>query len=100
AVEAAPDYLFQSDCQSLDQWEFLDLKGGGKVVMEEDFTAPQYDSRPVISLRGEEALLLAKGVRMKEGTILALWKDPEPREHDADGIIVFEADYPDDLTVP
>ncbi|MCA9417417.1 MAG: hypothetical protein KC917_14145, partial [Candidatus Omnitrophica bacterium] len=100
AVEAAPDYLFQSDCQSLDQWEFLDLKGGGKVVMEEDFTAPQYDSRPVISLRGEEALLLAKGVRLKEGTILALWKDPEPREHDADGIIVFEADYPDDLTVP
>ncbi len=94
------DTLFETDCQSLDQWEFLDLKGGGKILVDEDCTVTNGYGPNIVYLRGEEVLLLAKGVRITEGTILALWKDPNPKQHDADGIIVFEADYPDDLTVP
>lgn len=97
-VQSEPQ-LFDSDCRSLDDWEFLDLKGGGKAFVDEDPTSPSGSGPESIHLQGDEALLLARGVRLAEGTVLALWKDPHPKDLDADGVLVFGADYPDDLTL-
>jgi hypothetical protein len=89
--------LSEYRCQSLESWEPLDLAGDGREFVEKDASVPAGYGPDVIRISGKECLLLAKGVEFSEGTIAVLWKDEDPLGEDADGVLVFQADYPQDL---
>jgi hypothetical protein len=90
---------FETRCDSLEPWTLIDLDEGGKASVEEDPSAPAGYGPKVLKLRGDETLLISEAGKFRTGTLLALWKDEEPTERDCDGVILFQADYPEDLTV-
>lgn len=85
-------------CDSTESWDLLDLNGDVSLRVEEDSTVPRGYGPRVLRLEGSQAFLLAKAAHLKEGTLLVLWKDEAPLDADADGVILFQADYGDDLT--
>jgi hypothetical protein len=93
----AQDVIFEDNCQSLKQWQFLDAKGDGKIKILEDFSVPPGFGPKVIEMSGTNVLLFAKAPNLADGTLVALWKDVVPNQLDADGLLLFRADYPDDL---
>jgi len=94
----AQEVIFEDAGQSLKHWQFLDASGDGKISLVEDFSVPPGYGPKVIELRGTNVLLFAKAPRLNDGTLVALWKDVVPNQQDADGLLLFRADYPDDLT--
>ncbi len=98
SISSAASSLSRAHCDSTVSWDLLDLNGDASLRVEEDSTVPVGYGPKVLHLEGNQALLLAKGVHLKEGTLLVLWKDIAPLKADADGILLFGADYGDDLT--
>lgn len=90
--------IFRDNCQELRKWQFLDVIGDGKVQIVEDLSVPSGYGPKVIEMTGTNILLFAKQVQMGDGTLLVLWKDVDPNHADSDGIVLFRADYPSDLS--
>ena len=74
-------------------WDILDLGGSGVSEEVKDLTCPQGYGPDVLHLRGELMLALAKGNPFEEGTMVALYRELAPRKEDADGVLLFWADY-------
>jgi hypothetical protein len=98
ASNSAGQVLFESTCQSLTDWEYLDMEGDGQFRMVEDMSVPPGYGPQVIEMYGKNVVLLSKAGKLENGTTLALWKDMEPQKNDADGIMLFRADLPKDIS--
>lgn len=90
---------FESYFTSLEAWDVLDFKGDAIVNLSTDSTVPPEYGPEVLLVKGDHVLALAKSLRIFEGTILVLYKEQDPRDRDADGILVFNAQYGDDMSV-
>lgn len=84
---------------NLDNWDILDMKGNADVGITTDWSTPPPFEKTVLNVHGDGVIALAKGARLSEGTILALYRELAPRDEDADGIILFHGQYGDDLSV-
>ena len=98
AIFAQAQTDFFSDCQTMDQWQSLDMKGDGQFHIIEDVSVPPGYGPNVIEMAGDNVLLFAKDQKCKDGTLVVLWKDVNPQKKDADGILMFRADFPADLS--
>lgn len=94
----AQEVTFEDNCQSLKNWQFLDAKGDGEISIIEDLSVPPEFGPKVIEMRGTNVLLFARTAKLANGTLVVLWKDVVPNQRDADGILMFRADYPEDLS--
>lgn len=74
-------------------WDILNLGGSGIAEEVPDLTCPHGYGPEVLHLQGELMLALAKGVSFEEGTMVALYRELAPRTEDADGVLLFWADY-------
>jgi hypothetical protein len=97
SVTAAAKPLFEDRGETVDNWDVLDLEGDAVVVPKVDSASPPGYGPTTLQLQGTRLLLMAKGVRMSEGYIVALYRELDPRAADADGIILFGAQYEDDI---
>ncbi len=88
---------FESNCESLDDWQVLDMAGDGQAEIVDDPSVPPGYGKQVIEFKGKNIILFAKSQQMANGYIQVLWKDPLPTERDADGILMFRADFPQDV---
>ena len=95
----ASGVAFEDHFRSKQAWDILDLRGNAAVEMATDVTAPPGHGPRVLHVSGDAVLGLAKGLRLAEGTIVVLYRELQPRDHDADGIIAFQAQYGDDLSL-
>jgi hypothetical protein len=98
-VEGSADSKFEDRFTWLAQWDVLDFKGDAIVQVGIDTTAPPGFGPEVLLVEGDHVLGLAKSVHMTEGTLVVLYRERDPRDRDADGILVFDAQYGDDLSV-
>ena len=89
---------FESNSQSLNDWELLDMKGDGTVRVVKDESVPPGYGPNVIEMKGDNIILLAKDRRLSDGTLLVLWKDINPQKKDADGILMFRAGFSDNIS--
>lgn len=88
---------FESRCDSLGAWDVIDISGGGRVQMVLDATAPPGYGPETIEVDADQIVVLARGARLLNGTIVLLYKELDPREKDADGVLVFGAEYGNDV---
>jgi hypothetical protein len=79
-----------------DSFDFLDFEGNAVIEDATDHSAPPGYGPQVIHLRGEHVLGLAKGAQLASGTLVALYRELDPTDLDADGILVFGAQYGED----
>ena len=90
--------LFEDRCATLDNWDVLDLsETPGEVHAATDLTCPPGYGPEVIRVRAGVLLLMPKGVEFSDGTIVALYRENDTREADADGVIMVWTDYPMDI---
>lgn len=90
---------FESSFTSLHAWDVLDFKGGAVVHLDTDDTIPPGYGPQVLAFSGDNVLALAKSLRVADGTLLILYKERNPRDGDADGLLVFDAQYGDDVSI-
>ncbi len=91
--------VFEWSGEGSEQWDFLDLRGDGKALPAQDGSGPPGYGPNVLGMSGTVYLAMAKGAELSEGTIVALYRENEARDFDADGVILFWADYPQDISV-
>jgi len=94
----AAEPLFRFAGSQKDAFALLDLRGDAATRTVSDPSVPSGFGPEVLEIRGDLVLLFVPTVRMSAGTIVALWNDVAPRDADADGIILFGAKYPEDLS--
>lgn len=97
-VAAAARPIFEDLGETADNWDVLDLDGDAVVLPKQDIASPPGYGPKTLLLQGTHLLLMAKGVRLSEGYILALYRELDPRQADGDGIILFGAQYEDDIS--
>lgn len=97
AGAGAPALEFESRCDSLAAWDVIDISGGGRAQMVIDVTAPPGYGPETLEVDADQIVVLARGARLLNGTIVLLYKELDPREKDADGVVVFGAEYGDDI---
>jgi hypothetical protein len=97
AACAAP--AFEDRFTSAKEWDVLDFSGDATLRVGQDSTVPPGYGPEVLLVEGDHVLGLAKSVRMTEGTLVVLYRERNPRDRDADGVLVFDAQYGDDLSV-
>jgi hypothetical protein len=97
-VIASAQIDFESNCQSLNNWESLDMKGDGIFSVVKDESVPPGYGPNVIEMKGDNVILLAEDCRLSDGTLLVLWKDVNPQQNDADGILMFRAGFPENIS--
>jgi len=96
-VTAAATPLFEDRGATIDNWDVLDLEGDAVVMPQEDAASPPGYGPTTLQLQGTHLLLMAKGVRLSDGYFVALYREMQPRRKDADGIVLFGAQYEDDI---
>lgn len=80
-------------------FHILDMKGDAEVQEVEDLNVPLADSTRALDIKGEHVLgLVADAAPMAQGTLLVLYREMAPIDADADGILLFNADYPIDIS--
>jgi Glycosyl hydrolases family 2, TIM barrel domain len=99
-ASAAGAVVFESRCVSVDGWDALGLgeKGDSAVDVVTDLSVPPGYGPEVLRVSGDVVLLMAQGVELTDGTLVALFRELDPRRRDADGVVLFWADYGADLT--
>ena len=90
--------VFEDRFESDARWDLLDMKGNGEVEFVENVNAPPGYGSAVLHLDGEHVIGLAKGIRLGDGTVVVLYRELQPRDRDADGVVLFRAQYPDDVS--
>lgn len=91
--------LFEFLGDSESPWDFLDYTGEGKVYPTPDHSCPPGYGPRVLHIEGGVVMAMPKGLTLKDGTIVALYRENDPRDNDADGIIMVRAQYGMDLSV-
>lgn len=91
--------LFESTCQSFSDWDQLDMEGDGGFRVVKDMSLPPGYGPNVLEMFGKNIVLIAKEKQLQNGTLVALWKDMEPQKNDADGIMLFRTDLPQDISM-
>ncbi len=81
------------------QWDWIDMTGDAQIHTVEALNPPPGYGPEVLELRGDLILGLLKDERLDTGDILVLYRELEARDKDADGIILFHADYGDSVSV-
>jgi len=94
---AAAKPLFEDRGETVDNWDALDLEGDAVVLPHADSASPPGYGPTTLQLQGTHLLLMAKGIHLSDGYIVALYREMDPRRADADGIILFGAQYEDDI---
>jgi len=84
---------------TIEQWDILDLRGDSKIYPSTDATCPPGYGPQVLHIEGDLVLGMVKGKKMSEGTFVALYHENEPRDQDADGIILVKSDYELDISI-
>ncbi|HPG68546.1 MAG TPA: hypothetical protein PLO37_17000 [Candidatus Hydrogenedentes bacterium] len=82
----------------IEQWDILDIDGDGRAETATDATCPSGYGPEVLHLRGTRMLAMAKGAWMGDGTIVALYRELDAAGDDADGVILFRAQYGEDIS--
>jgi len=98
AAASAPAVVFESRCTSEEDWDFLDYTGDAKVYPTTDYTCPPGYGPAVLHVEGGVVLGLAKGATFEKGTLVALYRENDPRDADADGVIMVRAQYGRDVS--
>jgi len=88
---------FEDRCESLASWDVLDLRGDGHASTVEDLSCPPGYGPSVVHLSGTVLLAMLKGREFTDGTIVVLYRENDTRDADADGVVLFWADYGMDL---
>ena len=91
--------LFETSCSSEKEWDFLDYTGDAKIYPTEDYSCPPGYGPNVLHVEGGVVVGMPKGKTLTDGTILVLYRENDPREHDADGVILVRGEYGADLSV-
>ena len=96
-VTAAAKPVFEDRGATSESWDVLDLEGDAVVMPNEDGSSPPGYGPATLQLQGTHLLLMAKGVRLSDGYFVALYREMQPRRKDADGVVLFGAQYEDDI---
>lgn len=80
-------------------FDLLDMTGGARIATVQDMTAPPGYGPEVLHIDGGHVIALAKGLRAGAGVLTTLYRELDPRDRDADGILVFHAAYGDDVSL-
>ena len=83
---------------SPDHWDILDWRGDARIYPTTDPTCPPGYGPEVLHIEGTLVLGMIKEKRMTDGTFVALYRENEPRDQDADGIIMVKSDYDLDIS--
>ncbi len=97
SASACADTIFEDRFDTLDRWELADKGGGSSMSIEPDHSVPEPYGPTVLSLRGEYTMALAHDLVVGDCTITALWRDVEPDDYDADGVLAARAMQPREL---
>jgi hypothetical protein len=97
-ISTSNGLVFEDFCKSLDNWEFLDYKADGKVYLTKDHSCPEAYGPQVLHVEGGVVLGLARGAELTQGTLVVLYKENQPRKEDGDGVILFGAQYGQDVS--
>jgi hypothetical protein len=92
---AAP--VWSDSCQSLEQWDILDLNGDGSATELTDHSVPPPFGPSTIAVDGTHMLGMARGLVAGDGYYTVLYRENEPRDRDADGVTLFRADYGENI---
>ncbi|MBN2308875.1 MAG: hypothetical protein JXR94_07900 [Candidatus Hydrogenedentes bacterium] len=98
AAAAGADLLFEYAGGSPANWDFLDLRGDGAIQSATDPGCPPGYGPGVLHLSGTACLAMARNTDIGDGTLVALYRENDVRDADADGVILFWADYPQDIS--
>jgi hypothetical protein len=90
--------VFEDNCESTSNWEFLDYKADSKVYVTQDVSCPLPYGPTVLHVEGGVVLGLAKDAELSQGTLLVLYKENQPRKEDGDGVILLGAQYGRDIS--
>lgn len=90
---------FEFNGKTSESWDFLDWRGDAKIYPTNDYTSPPGFGPEVLHIEGSVVLGMVKGMQMSEGTFVALYRENEPRNNDADGIIMVKSEYGSDISV-
>ncbi|NIA14712.1 MAG: hypothetical protein GWP08_11585 [Nitrospiraceae bacterium] len=96
---AAHALLFETRCTSEKEWDFLDYTGDAKIYPTTDRSCPPGYGPNVLHVEGGVVVGMPKGKTFGDGTILVLYRENDPREHDADGVILVRGEYGADISV-
>ena len=96
-VTLIPADHFQSNCQTLDPWQLVDFQGDAQLQIVNDLSVPAGHGPEVIEIAGSNVCLLVKAQPLSDGVIAILWKDVYPQTEDADGILLFRGDLPENV---
>ncbi len=91
--------IFEDRGNTVEQWNILDWRGDARVYPTTDPSCPPGYGPGVLHIEGGVVLGMAKGHKMSEGTFVALYRENEPRDKDADGIIMVKSAYDLDISI-
>ncbi len=91
--------LVEPSCATLQDWDVVDLAGDGEVEVVSVHNCPASYGGKALEFRGNKMVALAKGEFRDSATIVALYRENDARNRDADGVLLFWADYAEDLAV-
>jgi len=94
---ACAEKIFEDRFDTLDRWELADKGGGSSMSLEQSGSVPEPYGPTVLSLRGEYAMALVRNLVVGDCTITTLWRDIEPDDYDADGVLAARAMQPPEL---
>ena len=97
SASAFADKIFEDRFDTLDRWELADKEGGSSMSLEVSRSIPEPYGPTVLSLRGEYAMALVRDLAVTDCTITVLWRDVEPDDYDADGVLAARAMQPPEL---
>ena len=82
-----------------DAFHILDMKGDATIQEVENVNIPLADGARVLDIKGDHVIgLVAAADAMQRGILMALYREMAPKDADADGILLFDADYPMDIS--
>ncbi len=82
-----------------DAFHIIDMSGDATVQEVEDANIPLAQDARALEVMGEHVIgLAAQAAAMDRGVLLALYREMDPVAADADGILLFDADYPMDIS--
>jgi len=81
------DKIFEDRFEQLDRWELADKGGGSSMSLQVGHSVPEPYGPAVLSLRGEYAMALVRDLVVTDCTVTTLWRDIEPEDYDADGVL-------------
>lgn len=82
-----------------DAFHILDMKGDSEVHEVADPDIPLANCDHALEIKGDHVIgLVANAAPMEEGILAVLYREMDPVSADADGILLFNADYPTDIS--